>query len=262
VPRLVWCALVALLLCGCSTSQAAEPAGDPASAAPPRLHVPVVFMLGDSYTAGIKSVPPEKTYAAETARRLGWQVVIAGYAGTGFMARGKIGKNFADLYDAQLAWRPAPDMIVVSGGHNDRHPPDQVALAANRLLTEITVRWPKTHVVLVGPMWGGDPPPRALRVRDALRTTATTLKVPFIDPLAERWITGNVHKGTGNAKRYILPDGTHPTAAGNRYIADRLVTALRARGLDHPMQGVPARRPAPQHAEAGAPAGRDDPKRP
>jgi lysophospholipase L1-like esterase len=259
VPRLVWCAFAALLLlCGCTGSQAtgsrktARPKADPAP-----VHVPVVFMLGDSYTAGITSVPPEQTYAGEVARRLGWQVVIAGYAGTGFVSRGKIGKDFAALYQTQLSWRPAPDMVVVSGGHNDVYHPYRVGPAANRLLTQIKNRWPKTHVVLMGPLWGGDPPPQALRVRDSLRDTATTLQLPFVDPLAERWITGHIHRKTGNAQRFILRDGTHPTAAGNRYIADRLAADLRARGLDRPALGKPARRPARQ-APSATPSAAED----
>lgn len=248
MPRLVCCAFAALLLlCGCTGSQAAESSrGVRAKTQPTTPRVPVVFVLGDSYTAGITTVPPEQTYAGETARRLGWQVVIAGYAGTGFVSRGKIGKDFADLYETQLAWRPAPDMVVVSGGHNDVYYPYRVGPAANRLLTRIKARWPKSHLVLMGPLWGGDPPPQALRVRDTLRETATTLQVPFIDPLAERWITGNIHGKTGNARRFILRDGTHPTAAGNRYIADKLVVELRVRGLDSPALGKPARRSTPQ----------------
>ncbi|SEG85904.1 Lysophospholipase L1 [Thermomonospora echinospora] len=260
MPRLVWCAFAALLLlCSCTSSQASEPRRTARpKTEPARPHVPVVFMLGDSYTAGITSVPPEQTYAGETARRLGWQVVIAGYAGTGFVSRGRIGKDFAALYEAQLAWRPAPDMVVVSGGHNDVYYPYRVGPAANRLLTTIKSRWPKTHVVLVGPLWGGDPPPQALRVRDTLRGTAATLQVPFIDPLAERWITGNIHRRTGNARRFILRDGTHPTAAGNRHIAERLVAGLRARGLERPALGKPARRPAQQTPGAGRTANAED----
>ncbi|HEX2312846.1 MAG TPA: SGNH/GDSL hydrolase family protein [Thermomonospora sp.] len=239
MPRLVWSVLAALvLLCGCSGTQTPAARKSPRPKAEPvRPHAPVVFMLGDSYTAGIPSVPPEETYAAETARRLGWQVVIAGYAGTGFVARGRVGKDFAALFHAQLAWRPAPDMVVVSGGHNDRYPPARVRGAADRLLRDIRTRWPRSQVVLMGPLWGGDPPQRALLIRDVLRDAARTHQVPFVDPLAGRWITGHIRRDTGNARRYILRDGTHPNAAGNRYLADRLVTELRALGLDRPVLG-------------------------
>src|SRR5262245_37475607 len=81
--------------------------------------IPVVVVLGDSYTTGAYDTEPESTYASETARLLGWQLIIAGHSGTGFVAPGRIGKTFSLLFDQQLSWRPAPDMLIVSGGHND-----------------------------------------------------------------------------------------------------------------------------------------------
>ena len=44
--------------------------------------------------------------------------------------------------------------------------------------------------------------------------------VPFIDPIAEGWIT------RGNAPRLVGAVADHPNDAGYRYIADRLVTDL------------------------------------
>jgi lysophospholipase L1-like esterase len=197
---------------------------------------PVVMILGDSYTAGIPGTPPEETYAADVARTLGWQIIIAGYRGTGFVAPGRVGKTFQMLFDEELTWRPAPDMIMVAGGHNDwPHGPGLVTAAARQLLTKIRQQWPSTRIVLTGPMWGGDPRPEALRVRDALKGVAGELRVPFIDPLKERWVTGNVHERTGTARRYIRRDGVHPNPAGNRYFAGRLVTDLRRLGLDKPL---------------------------
>jgi lysophospholipase L1-like esterase len=203
--------------------------------ATPPATAPVVMMLGDSYTAGIPTTPPEATYAAETARRLNWQIVIAGYRGTGFVTPGRVGKTFMMLYDEELAWRPAPDMVIVAGGHNDwPHDPRLVATAAQRLLTKIQQRWPGTTLVLTGPMWGGDPSRAALRTRNALKGVANEMQIPFIDPLQERWITGGIHRKSGNARRYIRGDGVHPNAAGNRYFADRLIADLRRLGLDQP----------------------------
>jgi lysophospholipase L1-like esterase len=200
-----------------------------------RAKAPVVMILGDSYTAGLPNVAPEQTFAADTARRLKWQLIIAGHYGSGFVTPGRTGKTFAALFSEQLGWRPAPDMIVVSGGHNDwPRSYDQVKGAARQLLTAIKSRWPASRLVLMGPLWGSDPPPRGLQVRDALQEVAGELHVPFIDPLAEQWITGDIHSGIGNAPAYIRRDGTHPNPAGNRYFADRFVTDLRKLGLTRP----------------------------
>jgi lysophospholipase L1-like esterase len=228
-------AAVAVLLAvsGCGgTARKARAEGKPEKP-PPRT--PVVMFLGDSYTVGKIGQIPEQTYAADTARTLGWQVILSGFRGTGFVAKGHVGKNFSMLFDEQLSWRPAPDLVIVSGGHNDRlHPPTVVAEAARRLLTEIQQRWPKTHVLLMGPMWGGDPKPDVTSIADTLRVVAQERRVPYIDPLRERWITGDRKKGTGNARRYILSDDTHPTPEGAYYIAGLLVDDLRRLKLAKP----------------------------
>jgi phospholipase/lecithinase/hemolysin len=85
-------------------------------------------------------------------------------------------------------------------------------------------------------MWGGDPPPQALSIRDAIQSASTVAQVPFIDPLQEKWITGSVRHGTGNAPEYIRADGIHPTGAGSRYLGSRFVSALQRLGLASPFR--------------------------
>jgi lysophospholipase L1-like esterase len=250
VRRPVLSALAALLvLCACAASTIRLPLRPVRAAAPDPRRAPVVFALGDSYTMGIRGITPERAYVAEAARTLGWQVILGGHAGTGFVGTGLTGKTFATLFDEQLGWRPAPDLMLVSGGHNDVwYPPGLVEQNALALLGEIKRRWPRTHLVLMGPLWGGDPGPTALTVRDVLQDAARRLHIPFIDPLRQRWITGKIHTRTGNARRYIRSDGTHPNPAGNRYLAQRLVADLRGLGLAHPIAG---RGPASPHVNAG-----------
>jgi lysophospholipase L1-like esterase len=243
VRRFVLCALAlaALVsLSGCGSpaetkARADEPSKATTAVTGPRAKAPVVMVLGDSYTAGLPDVLPEQTFAADTARRLKWQLIIAGHYGTGFVAPGRIGKTFATLFHEQLAWRPAPDMIIVSGGHNDwAYTYEQVSAAARQLLADVKNRWPDTRIVLMGPLWGSDPPPRGLQVRDALEEAATEQRVAFVDPLAEQWINGDIRSGIGNASKYIRADGTHPNAEGNRYFADRFIIDLRRLGLTRP----------------------------
>jgi len=238
-------ALVALVLAlmavltGCSADKAAQAESDGRPRSPS-----VVAILGDSYTAGIGSTTKDQTYAAFTAQKLGWQVVVAGQAGTGLLAPGHDDNTFERLYEKQLAWRPAPDMVVISGGHNDwPYPPSLEQTAATRLMSKMRQRWPSTHLLMLGPMWGsGEPRTEALAIRDALKAAAKQESVPFIDPLAEKWITGSRDSGTGNAPQYILQDDTHPNPAGHRYFADRLATDLRKLGLADPVLGQDARR--------------------
>lgn len=243
MPRLLWSALAVVLVIGVGVVAAVQldrlgkgrPSGQ---AAPPEERAPVVFVLGDSYTVGIRGLRAERAYAAGTARALGWQIVVAGQARTGFANDGGTGETFASLFTEQLAWRPAPDLIMISGGHNDvRARTAVVGQRAQTLVQTVRARWPRTQLVLMGPMWGGDPGPRALAVRDVLRGVASARRVPFIDPLAGRWFTGDVHEGTGNAARLIRKDGTHPNTAGNEHAARLLTGELRRMELDKPVLG-------------------------
>ena len=230
---------VAAVLTGCSAGPVAEaqPGGD--------RRPSVVAFLGDSYTAGIGDTTRDQTYATLTAQKLGWQVIVAGQAGTGLLAPGREGHPYETLYRMQLAWRPPPDMVVLTGGHNDwPYPPSLEQTTAARLVGQLRQRWPRTHLLIVGPMWGSaEPRTEVLGIRDALRSAAKQENVPFIDPLAERWVTGSRDSGTGNAPRYILDDNTHPNAAGHRYFADRMVADLRKLGLTEPVLGKPITHP-------------------
>ncbi|WP_030164736.1 SGNH/GDSL hydrolase family protein [Spirillospora albida] len=219
---------------GQGSAAAAGPASTAAAAA--RTSPPVVMILGDSYTVGERGVRPETTYASAAARLLGWQVVLGGRGGTGFVVTGGGRDAFLQLFESQLGWRPAPDMLLVSGGHNDWNvPPAAVAAAAHVVLERARQRWAGTRLALMGPLWGdGSPPQRALAVRDALRNLAAQLGIPFIDPIAGRWITGDRLSGMGNALRYIKRDGTHPTPAGHRYLATRLAEDVRRLGIARP----------------------------
>ncbi|GAA4240433.1 SGNH/GDSL hydrolase family protein [Actinomadura meridiana] len=203
----------------------------------PAKHPSVVMFLGDSYTVGDRGVQPEATFASGAARLLGWQVIVGGRAGTGFV-RDAGGAAYLGLFESQLGWRPAPDMLIVSGGHNDwRYPAPQVAAAARGLLERARQRWPGTHLVLMGPLWGtGAPASDAIAVRNVLKGLAGQLGLPFIDPIGERWITGDQATHTGNAVRFIKRDRTHPTPAGHRYLATRLVSDLKRLGLDEPVR--------------------------
>jgi lysophospholipase L1-like esterase len=222
---------------GARPDEQQQPSPAVVSTSPVVASTPVVMFLGDSYTVGERGRRPEDTYAAATARLLGWQPVLAGRGGTGFMAGSRIQQAFGTLFEDQLGWRPAPDLLIVSGGHNDwAYPPQQVAAAAHDVLGRARKRWPAARIAVVGPLWGNQAPPKsALAVRDALRQVAQQLGVPFIDPIAERWITGNRRQGTGNAVRYIRMDGTHPTDQGHRYLAARLAADLKRHGLDQPV---------------------------
>ncbi len=68
----------------------------------------MVMFLGDSYTVGDRGVQPETTYASATARLLGWQVIVGGRAGTGFVAKGRGRRRSSACSRASSAGGPRP----------------------------------------------------------------------------------------------------------------------------------------------------------
>ncbi|MFF5211642.1 SGNH/GDSL hydrolase family protein [Streptosporangium sp. NPDC000396] len=186
-----------------------------------RTGAPLVMIIGDSFTVGSGPVKPWRSYAAEAARKLGWQLVTAGAPGTGFVNPGLVGRTFRSSFVQELSWRPAPDLLIISGGHNDRRVgAERVGRAAKRLLELARARWPRTRVIVIGPIWMTRPPRWAYRVRDAVAAAAGEEKAAFLDPLDQRW-----------SRKLILRDGVHPTFEGHERLARWLVTALRERGL-------------------------------
>lgn len=202
-----------------------EDASAPAPAPPPRREpgaVPVMMVVGDSFTVGSGPVPQWRAYACQAARLLGWQPVVAGAGGTGFLNRGRAGRTFQQSYEDELSWRPAPDVLVVSGGHNDqRWTTGQLGRAATTLVRDAREHWPATRIVVVGPIWLGKVPLKALRVRDTLAVVAREEGVEFLDPLRSRW-------AGGDPSGVVLPDGVHPTRAGHLMLARWLASALRS----------------------------------
>src|SRR5262245_46896420 len=115
LPILLVPALVAGLISGCASA-----AGDSAPPSADTSRPGGVMVIGDGLPVGAGPVPEWESYAAEAARTLDWQVIMAGGRGSGFTVAGRVGRTFAQSFARELSWRPAPDMILLSGGHNDR----------------------------------------------------------------------------------------------------------------------------------------------
>ncbi|MFJ2030586.1 SGNH/GDSL hydrolase family protein [Streptosporangium sp. NPDC087985] len=203
------------------TASGSAPTGDGRGVRRGQGSAPLVMIVGDSFTVGSGPVQRWDTYAAKTARELGWQLVTAGAAGTGFVNPGPVKRTFRDSFARELSWRPAPDLLIISGGHNDRRTASgTVNRAAKRLLELVRTRWPNTRVIVVGPIWMTRAPRWAYGVRDAIAAAAQEEGVTFLDPLGERW-----------SRRLVLPDGVHPTLAGHARLAHWLVAALHGQGI-------------------------------
>lgn len=166
-------------------------------------------------------------FAPATARKLGWtDLYISGASGTGYRTAYGSSPNLVDRFRTDVL--PfAPEVIVISAGYNDTLP--GVVENAPKLFDIIQAALPDTIVFVMGPI---DPKQdQGPKRQPLLNAVSGRPNFYFIDNLGDRWQTGTGNvaapKGDGNADQYVGADGVHLSIAGNRYIADRLSTAIR-----------------------------------
>ena len=197
-----------------------RPRSAPQTAADPLTAV----FLGDSYTVGDGDPAPDGGYVDTVARRLRWTARAAAQSGTGYVSDGpQPGRSaYVDRLDEVAA--AEPDVVVVQGSTNDvGRPPGAVAQAASELYEQLESRLPDARVVVLGPLSPPGVDPVGVRaVRDELAQAADAADLPFIDPIAEAWLS---------PPDGLFADPVHPNRAGYRQLAVDLSTALRALGF-------------------------------
>jgi len=185
-------------------------------AAPPaRAAERVVVALGDSLTAGL-GVAPDEAYPALLDARLrregyGYRVVNAGVSGD---------TSAAGLRRVDWVLKSTPDVVIVALGANDglRGLPVD-ALARNLEAIVSRVRATGARVLLAGmrvpPNYGADYTSAFAAVFPAVARRTGVPLAPFL------------LDGVAGDARLNQPDGIHPTAEGQRVIAERLWPYVR-----------------------------------
>lgn len=202
---------------------------EPAAPAP----IPLAVFLGDSFVEGSQVSLPERFPFLLGATK-GWQVDSRGEGGTGYVTDGPAEYPERSPFPGRVQGviDAKPDIVIVAGGLNDTGPgygDQQLTDAITNTLSPLRLALPDAQIVVVGPLWpNGFPPDSAIQVRDRMSAVASSLDLQFIDPIAELWFTGSRDGTTtpGNRTQFILADGTHPNAAGHRYIAERLAADI------------------------------------
>ncbi|MGC5169371.1 SGNH/GDSL hydrolase family protein [Microbacterium sp. DT81.1] len=187
---------------------------------------PRVLIFGDSWTFGSAASAPDLGYAYALGRSLGWESVVNGVRGSGYLKPGLDGGTFGERI---AALDPAldPDLVILQGSINDR------AQGAEGYRAAVTAAWdavaalyPDTPIVILGPA------PQALPVQAAtqridrdLGELAAARGWWYISPLAEDWITEANYAAVIDSS----PIGrNHPSTAGHEYLASRLAEHLLA----------------------------------
>jgi lysophospholipase L1-like esterase len=212
-------AAVALLVGAFALPAATSNANAPA----PSGHVRALF-FGDSLMNGTGARPSRPVMARVAARRLGWDITVNAFGGTGYTTGGSRGRPYLERLAKPGVLSPAYDVVVLEGGTNDKAA-DAATMheRASETVRYVRSRLPTAKIVLMGaynPM-GRKYDPRRVTIDAVLSTVAVEQSLPFFSPISGRWTKGQ-------SARFLCPDGLHPSTYGYGVMGAHLVTALRA----------------------------------
>lgn len=188
--------------------------------------VPTIVIVGASITAGVGSGQPDRSWAALLARRLGWNAVVygdpgAGYVRPGIHRRGPVAREISEVDLRRLN----PALVIVQAGHNDMGVPAPLEqLRVKQVIAQIRAAAPDAGIALITVFAGRLHRPAAYQTDRTIVAAAKAADpaVIIMDPLAGKW------------KYARIRDGLHPTAAGSQWIAGQVGQILEGRGV-HPM---------------------------
>jgi len=188
-------------------------------------HVPVLAIVGASYTAGVGPGRSSLSWAADLARKLRWDAVIYGVSGAGYVQNGTYGAGpMTRLLGAEHLSGLSPSLVIVQAGYDDvRVPDDLERQQVGRTIDLIRAEAPRATIGLVTVFTSPSRPipGRFYRTDDAIVAAARAAdpNAIIMDPLAGHW-------------NYQHADGhLHPTAAGDAWIAGKVGAILRAHGI-------------------------------
>ena len=197
-----------------------------AEAATPLLSLPDaprVLIFGGSYTYGIGASAPEQGFAYKLAENEGWDAVIDGVPGTGYLDPGP---HRTGAYPARMAELDADetfDLIIIQGStHDFAMDHSRLPAAVTATLAAANKNFPGTPIVMLGPVTYGGSPER-ISVNSQLARAAAANDTIYLSPVDGDWYTAG--------DRATLRDEAtgKPNDTGHQALAERLgrsVTAL------------------------------------
>ena len=182
------------------------------------------YFFGDSLMNGTGSSPRRPVMARVAAARLGWDVEVDAWGGTGYTTTGR-SPGYLKRLRRPGALSRSYDVVLLEGGTNDarvRSTPEQVQAAVREVVAHVRDRQPTAAIVLMGAY---DPPPpgrvdpHRRTVDEAIEAVADSLGLPFFSPLAGGWTEGQ-------PPSFLHPDRLHPSTRGYGVMGSRLAEEL------------------------------------
>ena len=203
----------------------------PASAGPVEAEAGAVraYFFGDSLMGGTGASPRRPVMARIAAARLGWDVEVDAWGGTGYTTGGAR-PAYLDRLRAPGAMTGTYDVVLLEGGTNDARAagdPDRVRKAVEQVVAEVRRRQPQAQIVLMGaydPPAGGAVHPGRTVVDEVVEDVAKDEGLPFFSPLSGGWTEDQ-------PPSFLHPDRLHPTEEGYAVMGVRLTEELAALDL-------------------------------
>lgn len=184
--------------------------------------------MGDSITEGAGTT---KTYHAYLKDELGFASV--NNYGIGWSTIAKY--DAADTYKSmaiRYATMSDADVITVWGGTNDAatHTPQvPIGVMADRtvdtfygayhvLLSGLVAKYPGKRLAVFTPMPRQSKNAMLIPYVQAVKDVAGYYSAPCLD----LWAVSNIYADSTVVRPMLIPDGTHPNAAGHRLLADKI----------------------------------------
>lgn len=191
---------------------------------------PVAAIVGASYTAGVGPGDATRSWAVLLARRLGWNAVIYGVPGAGYVRMGSGDEGPAMRMLDHIGLRGLdPSLVIVQLGHDDIGVPARTERRwVARTIGLIHAADPRARIALVTVFNGRGGKFAARRTDSEIVAAARGADHDAIimDPQTGHWVYPRAH------------DGLHPTAAGDAWIAAKAEAILRKHGIREATAGT------------------------
>jgi acyl-CoA thioesterase-1 len=217
LTALALAAVSALALAGCSSPVAGENAGGegPVTAAGPAEGLRVA-VIGDSIAAGL-GVAQGEAWPSLLAEENGWRLSNLSSSGAGFVATDGDGDDFEPQITAAID--ADAQLILVGASDNDLGADDGDARQATAdAVQRLRAGLPRAQIVGFGALTGEATDEQLASVDRALRDAVAASGGVWLE-------LGQPYRGR---EGLVQDDGEHPTAAGQRAIANAVRAALAA----------------------------------
>lgn len=199
-----------------------------------------VAFITDSFGVGLTVDRAGQHWPDIISSGMGWDnYLVNGRSGTGFINKSAGNTyNFFERIPQVAAWNP--ELVVVNCSINDENETESdLTSAVTNFINTITVALPNARIVVVGAIGRNDSGSIFVEttVKNAIDAIGhdNVVFVPSQLQTSDGWVFGTGRVGTttsdGNADIYINTDGTHFTASGQVYWAQRLMQGMLEAGV-------------------------------